>query len=212
MNGRPVLSASRITHLYGPTAGCLDVSLEVFPGEILALVGESGSGKTTVLKAISGQLRPSAGQVIYRDGQGRDLDIHGLPEGHRRLLLRTELGFVHQNPSDGLNMAVSAGANIADRLLSGGDRCYGRVRSKALGWLARVEIAQDRLDDRPGHYSGGMLQRLQIARNLVTAPRLVFLDEPTGGLDVSVQARLLDLIRGLAVSLNLAAILVTHDL
>jgi putative phosphonate transport system ATP-binding protein len=201
-----------VTCLYGAAAGCLDVSLEVYPGEILALVGESGSGKTTVLKAVSGQLRPASGQVTYRDARGRELDVHGLAEGRRRLLLRTELGFVHQNPRDGLNMAVSAGANIADRLLSGGERSYVRVRAEASGWLDRVEIAPDRLDDRPGLYSGGMLQRLQIARNLVTAPRLVFLDEPTGGLDASVQARLLDLIRDLAAGLRLAAILVTHDL
>ncbi|MDR1312704.1 MAG: phosphonate C-P lyase system protein PhnK [Deltaproteobacteria bacterium] len=212
MNEKPVLSASRVSCLYGSKAGCLDVSLEVFPGEILALVGESGSGKTTVLKAVSGQLKPSAGKVTYRDGQGLELDVHGLSEGRRRLMLRTELGFVHQNPRDGLNMAVSAGANVADRLLSGGERSYGRARSKALDWLDRVEIARDRLDDRPGLYSGGMLQRLQIARNLVTGPRLVFLDEPTGGLDASVQARLLDLIRELAAGLRLAAVLVTHDL
>ena len=79
-------------------------------------------------------------------------------------------------------------------------------------WLARVEIAADRIDDRPSSYSGGMRQRLQIARNLVTAPRLVFMDEPTGGLDVSVQARLLDLIRGLIAEMGLAVVLVTHDL
>ncbi|MDR1035710.1 MAG: phosphonate C-P lyase system protein PhnK [Deltaproteobacteria bacterium] len=212
MKETPVLAASGVTCLYGAHTGCADISLEVFRGEILALVGESGSGKTTVLKAVSGQLRPSAGRVTYTDGRGRELDVHSLPEGSRRLLLRTELGFVHQNPRDGLNMAVSAGANIADRLLSGGERSYGRARSEASGWLDRVEIARDRLDDRPGLYSGGMLQRLQIARNLVTDPRLVFLDEPTGGLDASVQARLLDLIRELAARLRLAAVLVTHDL
>jgi putative phosphonate transport system ATP-binding protein len=149
---------------------------------------------------------------LYRDATNAELNLHTLPEAKRRLLLRTELGFVHQNPRDGLNMAVSAGANIADRLLSGGARYYGEVRGKAKDWLERVEIASDRLDERPGQYSGGMLQRLQIARNLVTSPRLVFLDEPTGGLDVSVQAKLLDLIRELTSSLKLAAILVTHDL
>ncbi|MDR1081562.1 MAG: phosphonate C-P lyase system protein PhnK [Deltaproteobacteria bacterium] len=212
MIGNPVLAASGVTCLYGSRTGCADVSLEVHPGEILALAGESGSGKTTVLKALSGQLKPAAGRVLYRDAGGAELDVHALTEGRRRLLMRTELGFVHQNPRDGLNMAVSAGANVADRLLSGGERGYGRARSAALDWLGRVEIPADRLDDRPGRYSGGMLQRLQIARNLVTAPRLVFLDEPTGGLDASVQARLLDLIRDLVATLKLAAVLVTHDL
>ncbi|MDR0621075.1 MAG: phosphonate C-P lyase system protein PhnK [Deltaproteobacteria bacterium] len=206
------MRAEGLTHYYGSKLGCREVSFEVYPGEILGLVGESGSGKTTVLKLISGQMAPRSGTVLYRDATGEELDLHLLSEGRRRLLLRTELGFVHQNPRDGLNMNVSAGANIADRLLSGGLRVYGQARSRAGDWLTRVEIASERLDDRPGQYSGGMLQRLQIARNLVTSPRLVFLDEPTGGLDVSVQAKLLDLIRNLAGTLKLAAVLVTHDL
>jgi putative phosphonate transport system ATP-binding protein len=109
-------------------------------------------------------------------------------------------------------MGVSAGANVGERMMAVGARHYGRIRETASGWLARVEIDQDRIDDTPRTYSGGMRQRLQIARNLVTKPRLVFMDEPTGGLDVSVQARLLDLMRGLVSELGLAAIVVTHDL
>src|SRR6185312_16963207 len=79
-------------------------------------------------------------------------------------------------------------------------------------WLNQVEIDPARIDDLPRTFSGGMQQRLQIARNLVSGPRLVFMDEPTGGLDVSVQAHLLDLLRGLVGELGLAAIVVTHDL
>jgi putative phosphonate transport system ATP-binding protein len=86
------------------------------------------------------------------------------------------------------------------------------LRSQALDWMARVELDVERVDDLPGTYSGGMQQRLQIARNLVTRPRLVFMDEPTTGLDVSVQARLLDLLRQLVDELQLAAVVVTHDL
>ncbi|MBO6842674.1 MAG: ATP-binding cassette domain-containing protein, partial [Thalassospira sp.] len=99
-----------------------------------------------------------------------------------------------------------------ERLMAIGDRHYGNIRSNADNWLCKVEIASERLDDLPSTFSGGMQQRLQIARNLVTSPRLVFMDEPTGGLDVSVQARLLDLLRGLVHDLNLAVIIVTHDL
>jgi putative phosphonate transport system ATP-binding protein len=109
-------------------------------------------------------------------------------------------------------MGVSAGANIGERLMAIGARHYADIRRTASDWLDRVEIERDRLDDRPTTYSGGMRQRLQIARNLVSEPRLVFMDEPTGGLDVSVQARLLDLVRGLVADLGLAAIIVTHDL
>jgi putative phosphonate transport system ATP-binding protein len=126
--------------------------------------------------------------------------------------MRTDWGLVHQNPRDGLRLAVSAGANIGERLMAVGDRHYGRIRGTALDWLGRVEIDTDRIDDRPQTFSGGMQQRLQIARNLVTGPRLVFMDEPTGGLDVSVQARLLDLLRQLVTRLSLSVVIVTHDL
>jgi putative phosphonate transport system ATP-binding protein len=119
---------------------------------------------------------------------------------------------VHQDPALGLRMAVSGGANVGERLMAVGWRHYGRIRGAAQDWFDRVEMACDRIDDAPMTYSGGMRQRLQIARNLVTNPRLVFMDEPTGGLDVSVQARLLDLIRRLVGELRLAAVIVTHDL
>jgi putative phosphonate transport system ATP-binding protein len=127
-------------------------------------------------------------------------------------LFRTDWGYVHQDPTLGLRMAVSAGANVGERLMAVGWRHYGRIRGAATDWLDRVEIDRDRIDDVPRTYSGGMRQRLQIARNLVTRPRLVFMDEPTGGLDVSVQARLLDLLRGLVFDLGLAVVIVTHDL
>ena len=146
-----------------------------------------------------------------RDGELRDL--FALTEAERRCLMRTDWGFVHQNPADGLRMTVSAGANVGERLMAIGDRHYGRIREHgAVDWLERVEIAADRIDEDPRSFSGGMRQRLQIARNLVTRPRLVFMDEPTGGLDVSVQARLLDLLRGLVSDLGLAVVIVTHDL
>ena len=139
-------------------------------------------------------------------------DLADLGEAERRFLMRTDWGFVHQNPIDGLRMRVSAGANVGERLMAVGERHYGRIRGTATDWLARVEIAADRIDDLPIAFSGGMRQRLQIARNLVTHPRLVFMDEPTGGLDVSVQARVLDLLRGLVADLGLAVVIVTHDL
>ena len=129
-----------------------------------------------------------------------------------RRLLRTEWGVVHQHPLDGLRRQVSAGGNIGERLMATGARHYGDIRATAQKWLEEVEIPANRIDDLPTTFSGGMQQRLQIARNLVTHPKLVFMDEPTGGLDVSVQARLLDLLRGLVVELNLAVVIVTHDL
>ncbi len=104
------------------------------------------------------------------------------------------------------------GGNVGERLMAQGTRHYGNIRQQAIEWLTQVEIDSDRVDDMPRTFSGGMLQRLQIARTLVTHPRLVFMDEPTGSLDVSVQARLLDLIRSLVTRLQIAAVLVTHDI
>ena len=126
---------------------------------------------------------------------------------------RTDWGFVHQNPRDGLRMDVTRRRQRRRAADGASARATtGSIRAAALDWLGRVEIDADRIDDLPATFSGGMQQRLQIARNLVTRPRLVFMDEPTGGLDVSVQARLLDLLRGLVRELGLAAIVVTHDL
>ncbi|WP_026379275.1 phosphonate C-P lyase system protein PhnK [Afifella pfennigii] len=208
----PLLSAENVTRFYGTRLGCREVSFQLYPGEVLAVVGESGSGKTTLLNCLAARLSLSSGAVRYlmRDGVMRDLASLG--EAERRFLMRTDWGFVHQNPSDGLRMNVSAGANVGERLMAVGQRHYGQIRGSALSWMERVEVPADRVDDSPRAFSGGMRQRLQIARNLVTAPRLVFMDEPTGGLDVSVQARLLDLIRALVAELDMAALIVTHDL
>src|SRR5712675_2362085 len=208
----PLLQAQALTKWYGRQLGCRDVSFELHAGEVLAIVGESGSGKTTLLQLLSCQLEPDAGRVLYRTRDDVMRDLASIGEAERRFLFRTDWGYVHQDPALGLRMAVSAGANVGERLMAVGWNHYGRIRDSASSWLERVEIDVERIDDAPRTYSGGMRQRLQIARNLVTEPRLVFMDEPTGGLDVSVQARLLDLMRNLVNELHLAAIVVTHDL
>jgi putative phosphonate transport system ATP-binding protein len=207
-----LLSAEHLCKRYGAIHACRDISFEIDEGEALAIVGESGSGKTTLLNLIAGLMAPDSGEVRYRLRDGAVRDLSSLTEAERRALMRTDWGFVHQDAVRGLRMNVSAGGNIGERLMALGDRHYGRIRATAARWLERVEIEADRLDDPPWTYSGGMRQRLQIARNLVTSPRLMFMDEPTGGLDVSVQARLLDLIRGLIAEMGLAVLLVTHDL
>ena len=208
----PLLRVTDLTKWYGHVLGCRDVSFELRAGEVLGVVGESGSGKTTLLNCISGKLEPSSGAVEFDTYRFGLKDIYALSEPDRRRMQREEWGFVHQNPRDGLRMRVSGGANVAEPLMCLGKRHYGRMRQATIDWLERVELDTRRIDDKPRNFSGGMQQRIQVARNLIHGPRLVFMDEPTGGLDVSVQARLLDLLRELVRDLGLAVIIVTHDM
>jgi putative phosphonate transport system ATP-binding protein len=208
----PLLAVQGLAKRFGQRSACQDIDFDLWPGEVLGIVGESGSGKTTLLRCIAGHLIPSAGEIRFRRDDGVMFDLAGLDEVARRRQIGQAIGFVHQNPRDGLRLGLSAGANIGEPLLAAGARHYGHIRDTAEQWLARVEIDQTRLDEPPSRFSGGMQQRLQIARTLVTNPPLVLMDEPTGGLDVSVQARLLDMIRRLAADLGLAMIIVTHDL
>jgi putative phosphonate transport system ATP-binding protein len=208
----PLLNINNLTKIYGHLKACNNINFDLYPGQVLGIIGESGSGKSTLLNSIGGNSSIDEGKVTYTNSNNEILDIKQLPESQHRKLTKTEWGFVRQNPRDGLRMNVTAGANIAERLLNVGVRHYGNIRQEAKYWLQQVEIDTNRLDDLPSTFSGGMQQRLQLARVLVTKPRLIFMDEPTGGLDVSVQARLLDLLRSLVRNLNLSVIIVTHDI
>ena len=128
---KPLLSASGVSKFYGSRIGCEDVSIDIWPGEVLAVVGESGSGKTTLLNCISTRLMPTTGTVTYRMRDGHIRDLYRMGEAERRFLMRTDWGFVHQNPIDGLRMTVSAGANVGERLMAVGARNYGRIRAAA---------------------------------------------------------------------------------
>lgn len=207
----PIIEISDLSKIYDSGFGCRDINMEVWPGEIVAIVGESGSGKSTLVNCLSGIVSPTSGKIRYRGGSG-SVDLVSIPEIEKRQLMRKDMGIVHQNPRDGLRMGISAGGNIGERLMALGNRNYSKIRSAASGWLDRVEIGASRINDFPSAFSGGMQQRLQIARCLVTDPKLVFMDEPTSGLDVSVQARLLDILRKLARELELSIVMVTHDL
>jgi putative phosphonate transport system ATP-binding protein len=208
----PLLDVRGLTKRYGARTGCADVSFTLYPGEVMGIVGESGSGKSTLLNCLAGHLQADSGRGDLRHPRRRparhadDVRTRAPDARPHRLGLRPP------EPARRARMGVSAGGNVGERLMAVGARHYGQIRATATDWLGRVEIAEDRIDDRPTAFSGGMQQRLQIARNLVTGPRLVFMDEPTGGLDVSVQARLLDLLRGLVRGMGLSAIVVTHDL
>jgi len=209
---QPMLEVKGLTRLYGPNKGCQRIDFELYRGEILGIVGESGSGKSTLLRCLANLEKADHGQLLYQSPDQGQVELEKLAEAQRRSLMRSEWGIVHQNPRDGLHLDISAGANVCERLMGQGARHYGQIRARTKEWMQRVELDPARIDDKPAAFSGGMQQRLQIACNLVTSPRLLLMDEPTGGLDVSVQARLLDLLRQLVHELGVSVVLVTHDM
>jgi len=188
-----------------------DVSFDLFKGEILGIMGESGSGKSTAVKTLYFDQQPTAGQATFFD-QGNEYDLFNLNAAKQRQLANHRFGMVYQNPHLGLNFDISAGGNIAERLLMSGVDNYAQIRSRATQLLSRTEVMSERMDELPINFSGGMQQRVQIAKALVINPPLLFLDEVTTGLDLSVQAAILDLILEIQQERNTAMIVVTHDL
>jgi putative phosphonate transport system ATP-binding protein len=195
----------------GTVVACANISFSLMPGEVLGIMGESGSGKSSLVRLLHGDESPTKGSIHFND-QGNTIDLLGLNAQQARHLRNHRFGIVYQNPHLGLNFGVSAGGNIAERLLMRGEMRYQHIREKALALLSRCEVPAARIDDLPSKFSGGMQQRVQIARALATDPPLLFLDEVTTGLDVSVQARILDLILELQHQLGVSMIIVTHDL
>lgn len=195
----------------GAIVAAWGVSFDVAPGEAVGLIGESGSGKSTVLRCLVGDDVATAGAMRLAAVDGGDTDVFGLDAAARRRLRIATLGIVHQNPADGLALDVSAGGNVAERLTAAGWRAFGAIRARAAALLERVEVPLARMDDPVRTFSGGMRQRVQIAKALAVEPAVLLLDEPTTGLDASVAAGVLDLLRGLLAERDVAAVVVSHD-
>ena len=191
---------------------CAGVSFDLYPGEVLGIVGESGSGKSTVVKLLYFDMEKTAGSAWlkpYNDGRTNMLEASGQ---QKRYIRNHLMGTVYQNPRDGLNFSFSSGGNIAEKLIMAGSLHVGSIRERASFLLEKTEVPVRRMDDTPASFSGGMQQRVQIAKAIANNPPLLFLDEVTTGLDVSVQAKVLDLIRELQQELGIAMIVVSHDL
>jgi putative phosphonate transport system ATP-binding protein len=224
---KPILDVDNLTRIHGPGCpACLDVtgpehdtnicrhcgsvvavagaSLRLHKGEVLGIMGESGSGKSSLVKMLYFDDKPTSGRSTFHD-EGHAHDLFSLNEAQQLRLRDTRMGMVYQNPSLGLNFDISAGGNIAERLLMSDELSYRVIREKATALLARTEVP-------PRNFSGGMQQRVQIARALSTGAPLLLLDEVTTGLDLSVQARILDLIMELQEVTGVSMLVVTHDL
>ncbi len=200
---------------------CREVSFDLHADEVLGIVGESGSGKSTVVRLLHFDIEPTSGEFrLHLNGTAGDsvpgLDpqqnLFDLGPHQKRQVRNSLMGIVYQNALLGLRLKVTAGGNIAERLLMAGWRRVGLMRARAVDLLGRTEVPVGRMDELPRNFSGGMQQRVQIAKALSTYPALLLLDEVTTGLDVSVQARVLDLIRSLQRELHVATIVVSHDL
>ena len=209
----------------GSVVACNDVSFDLFKNEALGIVGESGSGKSTLVRLLHFEWDATDGSMeLHRDAgldamtelfAGGDLysrNLLGLSPFQKRQVRNALMGIVYQNPFLGLRMNVSSGGNIAERLLGAGWRNIGRMRERSAELLEKTEIPLDRMDEPPKNFSGGMQQRVQIAKALSNNPLILYLDEVTTGLDLSVQARVLDLIRTLQSEYKLSLLVVSHDL
>ncbi|MFT7371435.1 MAG: putative phosphonate transport system ATP-binding protein [Oleiphilaceae bacterium] len=202
---------TNICPVCGSVVAAHNISFDLYKGEILGIMGESGSGKSTAVKCLYFDEQPTSGRGVFYDND-QQYDLFNLNTAQQRKLANHRFGMVYQNPHLGLNFDITAGGNIAERLLMSGVDNYAGIRSRAKNLLTRTEILTERMDELPRNFSGGMQQRVQISKALSTNPPLLFLDEVTTGLDLSVQAAILDLIMEIQQEMNTAMIVVSHDL
>ncbi|MER8012963.1 ABC transporter ATP-binding protein [Streptomyces griseoluteus] len=197
-----LLVARELRKSYGPTAALDGAAFSVHPGEVVAVMGPSGSGKSTLLHCLAGIVRPDSGSITYA---GRELTT--MSDGERSALRRGEFGFVFQFGQ--LVPELTCVENVALPLRLNGTPRKEAERA-ALTWMERLEVDGLRRK-RPGEVSGGQGQRVAVARALVTGPRVLFADEPTGALDSLNGERVMELLTDAARSTNAAVVLVTHE-
>ncbi|MGW4204938.1 ABC transporter ATP-binding protein [Streptomyces sp. NPDC004726] len=197
-----LLVATELRKSYGPTAALDGAEFSIHPGEVVAVMGPSGSGKSTLLHCLAGIVTPDSGSITY---QGREMS--GMNDSERSALRRGEFGFVFQFGQ--LVPELSCVENVALPLRLSGTRRKDAERA-ALSWMERLEVDDVRAK-RPGEVSGGQGQRVAVARSLVTSPRVLFADEPTGALDSLNGERVMELLTEAARSTNAAVVLVTHE-
>ncbi|MDX2675426.1 MULTISPECIES: ABC transporter ATP-binding protein [Streptomyces] len=200
--GGSLLIAENLRKAYGPTMALDGAEFSIHPGEVVAVMGPSGSGKSTLLHCLAGIVTPDSGSILY---DGRDLAT--MSDAQRSQLRRSEFGFVFQFGQ--LVPELTCVENVALPLrLNGAPR--KQAERTALSWMERLEV-DDLGKKRPGEVSGGQGQRVAVARSLVTSPRVIFADEPTGALDSLNGERVMELLTEAARTANAAVVLVTHE-
>ncbi|MET3505255.1 ATP-binding cassette domain-containing protein [Halalkalibacter oceani] len=196
----------------GTVYACRNVSFDVFPGEVLGIVGESGSGKSTLMQCLYFDQEVTSGEAFVSAFENGEENLFEQSSQQQRYIRNHIMGKVYQNPLLGLRMNFSSIGNIAEKLIAAGSRDVGMMENRGAELLNKVNIPVHRRKEAPKNFSGGMQQRVQIAKALSNNPPLLLLDEVTTGLDLSVQASVLDLIKGLQRELNISMVLVSHDL
>lgn len=196
----------------GTVYACQDISFELYQGEILGIVGESGSGKSTMMQCLYFDEEVTAGELYVNVPNMKDKNLFTLSAQQKRSLRNKSFGMVYQNPVYGLKMDFSAIGNIAEKQIAAGNRHVEMMVDTGTKLLENVQIPLFRMKDQPKNFSGGMQQRVQIAKALSNNPPILFLDEVTTGLDLSVQANVLDLIKRIQRDLRISMIVVSHDL
>ncbi|MEU7294092.1 ABC transporter ATP-binding protein [Streptomyces exfoliatus] len=202
MTSTPLLGATGLDKAYGPTPALVGASFSLRAGEVVAVMGPSGSGKSTLLHCLAGIVRPDAGTITY---DGRELTA--LSDTARSALRRTDFGFVFQFGQ--LVPELTCVENVALPLRLNGEKRKA-AEARAVEWMARLEV-EDIAAKRPGEISGGQGQRVAVARALVTAPRVIFADEPTGALDSLNGERVMRLLTDASRDTGAAVVLVTHE-
>lgn len=195
--------------------GVNSVNLELKKGEVLGIVGESGSGKSTLLQLIYQDQKATEGKIFvenFVDEENNKKNVLDADLNEMNYLRNNLMSMIYQNPRLGLNYRFSAGGNIAEKIIGSGTKTYEEIKDRAKFFLDKTEIPVSRMNDYPDKFSGGQQQRIQISKALSSNPKLLLLDEPTTGLDLSVQAKILDLIKVLQKEIGFSMVIVSHDL
>jgi len=196
----------------GTVYACAGVSLDLYTNEVLGIVGESGSGKSTLLRCLYFDEEPSGGEVYISAYHHGEKNVVLASSQQKRYIRNHTLGMVYQNPVLGLKMNFSAIGNIAEKLIAAGTRRVAAMEGRGHELLQHVSIPLARVKETPKSFSGGMQQRVQIAKALSNNPPILLLDEITTGLDLSVQASVLDLIKEIRRATHISMLIVSHDL